>query len=163
MGSWKIIEMSFTRIARISASERHLVRVLVAPGLRRSHADLAEELDRARARGGPGEPLVQHEDLDDLLAAAVDRVQARHGLLEDHRDLLPPDRAHLGLGERQEVAPAEADATAHDTARRRGDEPKDAQRGDALAAPRLAHDRERLARVERERHPTTASVSPAWR
>src|ERR1051326_1170193 len=134
MGSWKIIEMSFTRIARISASERHLVRVLVAPGLRRSHADLAEELDRARARGGPGEPLVQHEDLDDLLAAAVDRVQARPGLLEDPRALLPRARAHLGRGGQRGAAPGEADAPARDAPRGGGEEPKDAQRGDALAA-----------------------------
>src|SRR5262249_35491279 len=78
-------------------------------------------------------------------------VQARHRLLEDHRDLFAADRPHLGLGKGQELAPAKPDAPAHDAPGRRGDEPQDRERGNALPAPRLPHHGERLARGEYQR------------
>jgi hypothetical protein len=40
--------------------------------------------------------LVQADRLDDLVADAVHRAERRHRLLEDQRDLRPPDRPHLG-------------------------------------------------------------------
>jgi hypothetical protein len=78
-------------------------------------------------------------------------VQTRHRLLEDHRDVVAAHVAELGFAERQEIARScvrwlEPDPTAGLDAGRDGDEPHHGQRGHALAAARLADDRERLAR-----------------
>ena len=54
-------------------------------------------------------------------------------------------RAHLALGQRQQVAALEQDAAAGDAARRL-QQPQDRQRGHRLAAARLADQAERLAR-----------------
>ncbi len=60
-------------------------------------------------------------------------------------------RISRGLAE-QEFAPAEPHGAADDPSGRLRHEPEDRQRRDALAAARLADDRERLARVHLERH-----------
>ena len=53
-------------------------------------------ISMARVRAcGARQLLVEDQRLDDLLAARVDRIQRGHRLLEDHRDLLAADRAHL--------------------------------------------------------------------
>jgi len=80
----------------------------------------------------------------------VQRVQRGHRLLEDHRDLVAADPLHLGLGERQQVAAAVADAPAGDPARRVRDEAQDGQRGDALAAAGFPHDAQGLATAQVE-------------
>jgi len=89
---------------------------------------------------------VEANRLHDLLAHRVDGVERGHGFLEHHRDLVPPQPAHLILGEIEEVPPAQEHLPAGDPAGRRGNEPKDAEGGHALPAPRL---------------PTMPSVSPA--
>ena len=50
----------------------------------------------------------------------------------------------------QQIAPAEQDLAADDPARRVGNEPQDAERGDALAGARLADEAEHLARQDVE-------------
>src|SRR5262245_33660097 len=52
---------------------------------------------------------------------------------------------HLLLAEREEIAALEAHLAAHDAAGRLRDQAHDAQRGDGLAAARLADERDRLA------------------
>ena len=54
--------------------------------------------------------LMQPHRLADLLADGQHRVQAGHRLLEDHRDRVAADVAHLRLGQRQQIAALEADA-----------------------------------------------------
>ena len=65
---------------------------------------------------------------------------------------LPRTLAHLVLGQRAQVAPAQHDVAGDDLARRVGDEPHDRQRRDRLARAGLADDAERLLTVEREAH-----------
>ena len=40
------------------------------------------------------------------------RIQARHRLLEDHRDVVAADASHLDIGQRQQFGAAELDAAA---------------------------------------------------
>ena len=73
----------------------------------------------------------------DLVADRVDRVEGGHRFLEDEADAGAADTAHLGFGERPQVAPLEAHLTtghpsgcAQQTNERQG--------GDRLAAARFA-------------------------
>ena len=58
-------------------------------------ADLGQQRDGARA----GRTFVKREmradGLDDLVADAIERVEAGQRVLEDHADALSPDRPHL--------------------------------------------------------------------
>jgi hypothetical protein len=95
--------------------------------------------------------LVQAHRLGDLIADGEHRVERRHRLLEDHADAIAADRAHVLLGQRQQILAGVADAAAGDAPGRRRHQPHDRQRGDRLAAARLADDAERRAARHRER------------
>ena len=87
------------RVARQRHRDHHalahaageLVRVAVDALARARDADALEQRDDAIARLGVGDVLVRLDLLDDLRADAVHRVQRRHRVLEDHRDLLAAD------------------------------------------------------------------------
>ena len=64
-------------------------------------ADQAQHLDRARFGRRAVEALMQRERLGDLPADREHRVERRHRLLEDHRDVVAADVAHLALGQRR--------------------------------------------------------------
>src|SRR5258708_6965806 len=87
--------------------------------------------------------------LADLTADGQHRIQARHRLLEDHRNVVAADGAHLALGESQEILCLEADR-ASDLARGLGDEPHERHGGDRLAAAGFTDDGQRLAFVDVE-------------
>ena len=71
------------------------------------------------------------------------RIQARHRLLKDHRDVVAADASHLDIGKRQQFGAAELDAAA-----------------DAAVAWRCQpHDRERSHTLAGAGFPTTATVS----
>src|SRR5439155_3684761 len=73
------------------------------------------------------------------------RIERRHRLLEDHRDLVAPHGAELLGLEREDVASLELDeAAGTDVPGWLGNEAEDGERGDRLAAPRLPHDAEGL-------------------
>src|SRR6185295_4087771 len=93
--------------------------------------------------------LMQHQRLADLPADGHHRVERGHRLLEDHGDVVAADLAHLRLVESDEVATVELHRAADDAA---GivDEPHQRERRDALAAPALADDGQRLAALQRE-------------
>src|SRR5260370_953574 len=84
------------------------------------------------------EPLVQRQRLADLPADRQYRVERGHRLLKDHRDVVAAHVAHFSFAELAQVAPGEADHPRDDAPGRRRDEAQDRQRGDALAAARLA-------------------------
>jgi len=88
-----------------------------------------------------------HEALD-----REDRVEARHRVLEDHRDLLAADLAHLALVEGEQVAALELDAAAHGGVGEHPGEAEDGGRRDALPAAGLADQADELARGDREAH-----------
>jgi hypothetical protein len=105
--------------------------------------------------------LVAQDALDDLLADRVGRVQARHRLLEDHRHARAAQVAQRPGVELQQVDALEQDLAAGDAPRRLGDQAHDRERGDRLAAARLADDAERAPGPERERDPVDGAVGAA--
>src|SRR5256886_8265720 len=113
--------------------------------------DQPEHLDGAGPRSPAGQPLVDDGGLGDLIAHREHRIERRHRLLEDHRDLVATDRPQLAGLEGQQVAPLQLDeAPGAEMAPGLGDEAEYGERRDGLAAPRLAHDAERLARLHLE-------------
>ncbi len=79
----------------LALAARELVRVLVERRLGVGHLDHLEQLDRALLRVGGAHLEVQSQRLDDLEPDRVDRVQGRHRLLEDDRDVVAADVAQL--------------------------------------------------------------------
>ena len=126
------------------------IRAHAALGI--ADADIGHGLDRDAGSLVGRDGLVQQHGLHDLVADRVDRVQARHGLLEDHGDLAAADLEHLALGEFEQVAPLEHDAARVESPRWARDELHRAHGGHAFAAARLANDGERLARVDAHAH-----------
>jgi hypothetical protein len=108
--------------------------------LGRRNADEPEQLDRIARLA------VNLERLGDLRTDREHRVQRRHRLLEDHRDAIAAQRAHVVLGQREQVAAAVDDRSA-----RRAHEPHDRERERGFAGSRLADDAERGSRCDRER------------
>ena len=127
-----------------------LVRVLAEAHPRRGDAHAREQLGGAIERGGARGAAVALHDLRHLRADGVGRVEARHRLLEDHRHPVAAQARHLALGQRQELAPVEAQPAG---ATRRGarQQAHDRERGHRLAAARLADQARRLAAMDGER------------
>ena len=95
---------------------------------------------------------MQLERLGDLTADREHRVEARHGVLKDHRDVVPADPADLVIVHLEDVRTIEHDRALHDLARRHRDEAHERESGHGLAAAGLADDPERFARRDLERH-----------
>ena len=67
------------------------------------------EQGHRRVVGGPAvEPGPEAQGLGDLAADPHDRVERRHGVLEDHGHLGAPDLAQLGEGHGGEIVAGEA-------------------------------------------------------
>ncbi len=130
----------------LALATRQLVRVLVERGLRVGHLDLLEKLDRALLRSLRRHVVVRAQRLDDLEPDRVDRVERRHGLLEDHGDLVAAHLAQLAVVEAGELAPEELDGAGHLRGRRQ--KPQERHRARALARARLADDRQDLAALD---------------
>ena len=81
-----------------------LVRVVVGAPARLRDADLLEQLDRRALAPPCVEPEVRLERLADLPPDRQHRVQRRHRVLEDHRDLPAADRPQLGVRAAEQVA-----------------------------------------------------------
>src|SRR4029450_5465469 len=95
--------------------------------------------------------VVDSTGLINLIADLVVRVERGHRVLEDHRDLLAPDRAHLVGRERQQILALEDDL-AVDHGLFAVNETHHREERDALAGSGLAHHAKGLARQQRERH-----------
>ena len=102
---------------------------------------------RARA-GGAGQALVQREALADLLLDGVQRVEARHRLLEDEADVVAADAAQGAAVGGQHLVAAVADRAGDLGVL--GQEADGGERGDRLAGAALADDGQGLAGVEIE-------------
>ena len=126
------------------------MRIVAHPPLRRRHVDEAEHLDGPVHRLAPVEALVQPNDLGDLLADRVDRVQRGHRLLEDDGDFPAANPAHLVRAERDQIAPFPQDASLDNLARRHRDQFQHGHRGDRLAAAGFADDAQRLTAPDRQ-------------
>ena len=138
------------------------VGVLVHAQLRPVDVHFGERLDRLRA-GFPvaearaGEP----NRLDDLVADREHRVQRGHGLLEDHGDVPAAHPHQLLFGHVEQVPGRNAglpvESVQHFSVAAlgeiRGQQPDHGQRGDGLAAPRLADEAEGLPRIDMKARP----------
>src|SRR5918995_206949 len=130
---------------------RELERIVVDPLARPRDSDLLQQLHRPLACLLVGQRLVLLDLLDDLVPDLHHRVQRRHRVLEDHRDLGSAHAPQLILGGVDQLralvvrGPLEVRV-------RRARQAHDRHRGDRLAGPRLADNRDDLAGPDRQRH-----------
>jgi hypothetical protein len=115
-------------------------------------ADLRQQFDGPLAHGTTAEVGVVAQRLADLRADPVQRIEARHRVLEDHGDARAAHAAHLRFIERQQIGAVEIDAAGQRKARVGAVEADDRAGRDRLAAAGLADDAEDLAGREAERH-----------
>ena len=127
-------------------------------------ADEVEQLGRPVGHGRAAHALVPPQHLADLATDGQHRVERGHGLLEDVRDVSSPYVAQLLTRAGQQRGAAQARRPRDPGVA--GQQPGQRQRGDALAAARLADQREHLAladvegcRVDGE-HRTVLGVEP---
>ena len=147
----------------LAHTARHLMRVVTRAARRLGDAHELEHLDRARMRRLRPHALMRAHGLGDLVGDRVDRVQRRHRLLEDHRDLVAADRLHRALVKRRQLAAVEGDPAVVRDVTRLVDEPHHRQRSDRLAAAGLADDAERGAGLQLEVDPVDRADRTAVR
>ena len=128
------------------------MRVVLDPAGRLGDADKLQELDRALDGSAVRQTEVDLEALGHEPFDAEHRVQAGDRVLEDHRDVLATDVAHLALGHRDKVAAEELDGAADGGVAHHAREPEDGVRGDTLAAAGLTDEAHELAGGDREAH-----------
>jgi hypothetical protein len=87
---------------------RELVGVIVQTSGTIADANERQQLGGAGAGGGLPKLCVQPQWLSDLAADREDRVQRGHRVLEDHRDLVAANVAHLLDGHREEITPVQS-------------------------------------------------------
>src|SRR5215208_8049232 len=126
---------------------------MLRPLLGVGDTDVAQDLHGLLLGLALGEVLVDADGLPDLVPHCEDRVEARHRVLEDHGDVVAPYFLHPLLAHLEQVLALEEDLALRVFDRRPGVELHDRERRDALSAPRLANDPERLPRLEREGDP----------
>src|SRR5688572_21463082 len=127
---------------------RELERIRIERPHRVRQAYLAEKLERTATRHSTRKAEMLPHDLGDLETHAEHRVQRAHRLLEDHRHFSPAQRAQVALGRVQQVAARIGDVSVERGRWRQ--QAEDGKRGDGLAAPGFADERERafLGKVE---------------
>ncbi|MPM17173.1 hypothetical protein SDC9_63561 [bioreactor metagenome] len=94
---------------------------------------------------------VQQDDLADLIADGIDRVEARHGVLKDDGNLVAADLPHLPLGHFIDMVAVKPEIAADEPAGV-GGKAHEAVSGDRFAGTAFAHDTEHLALADIERH-----------
>src|SRR5580693_190982 len=139
-----------------------LMRVFADTPLRLGDADQCQHLDGPRLRGLFVQSLMDPQRLADLATDGQYRIEARHRLLEDHRNVVAADGAHLALGELQQVLALEANG-AGDLARGLGDQPHQRHRGDRFATAGFTDDGQRLAFVDIEGNAVDGAVDTLTR
>ena len=83
--------------------------------------------------------VVGHDHLPNLVPYGHNRVEAGHGVLEDHGDLAAPVLAHLLRRQTQQVRPIEEDLAGDNLSRRVGDQTHNAAGQGGLACAGLPH------------------------
>ena len=117
-------------------------------GIRQAH--LGEHVHRDAPGLAHGDLLVAANALAHLLAHAHGGIQAGHGVLEDHGELLAPVGLHLLVAELGEILALEQDFAALEAHWGRGQQLHDGLHAHALAAAGFADDGEGLARIQVE-------------
>ena len=132
---------------------RELVGIVVVALFRGRDAHAAHHLYRALPRLAAADPLVALDRLGDLLADGEGGVQGGHRLLEDHRDVVAAQLAHLGGREPSEILAFEDHLPARNAPGRYRHKPHDGECRHTLAAAGLAHEAEGAPGPECEAHP----------
>ena len=127
-----------------------LVRIFVEPAVGIGNADDGHQFERPLPPLPGVERLVGDQVFLDLHADRQDRVQGRHRLLENHRDLAATQPAEFFRGHGNEIAAAPVDTAAHVS--RFADQPHDGTQRDALARAGFADEADDLARADVEIH-----------
>ncbi len=135
----------------LAHAARQLMRVLVETLRRLGDPDRVQQRERGLVGLALVHVQVEDQRLGDLLADLHHRVERRHRVLEDHRHLGAPHRAHVVLRVADDVVALVEDVALTDDVAL-GQQAHDRPRQDRLARAGLAHDAERLAAVEAERH-----------
>ncbi len=128
------------------------MRILPQPPAGIGDADHFEQLQGAALGVSASRALMLFEHFGYLAADRQHGIERGHRLLEDHPDVAAADQAHLGLGERQQVAAVEQDLSRHDPSRRIGYEAQDRKRAHGLARAAFADHGHGLALVDGVRH-----------
>ncbi len=113
------------RVTRQSHGDHHalahaagkLMGIVAKTLFRSRNAHFLEHLDGAIARLPLSQVQVQPHRLGDLFADRQHRVERGHRILEDHRDLIAANLAHLALALVGQVLPEQFDAIARDGSR----------------------------------------------
>jgi hypothetical protein len=104
--------------------------------------------ERAKISGSKVKWARSASAVGNLKAHGENRIEAGHRLLENHRDLIAPNAAHLPRGEGGEVLIAKINAIAQNLAGRLWYEPENRQRGHRFTTAGLAHHTEGLTGIE---------------
>ena len=83
---------------------RELVRESARTPLRLGNARFRQQLNRLLRRAASGQAALEAQGLGHLRADGHQRIERRHRLLKNHGDFIAAQRAHLPLGQRQQVA-----------------------------------------------------------
>src|SRR5487761_2288372 len=86
------------------------MRIAREPRFRVGDAYLGEQLKRARPRLLPADAAVKLQDFADLRLNRMQRIERRHRLLEDDRNVVAANATHLALRKRQQLAALEVNA-----------------------------------------------------
>ena len=89
--------------------------------------------------------MVVADDLEDLVADGHDRVQRRHGILKDHRDLTAAHLTHFLFGQLQKIVSFVDDLTGNNFSGRVRDQAHDTARQCCFACAGLADQTQSLA------------------
>ena len=135
----------------LTLAARQFVRIGTEPLFRFMDADFLKQFEDALPGAGVVHAAVQLQDLADLPLDGVQRVQRRHGLLEDDGDAVAADRLHVAVGNLQQVLALEEDLTRGMGRHRIGKQAQDGQRGDGFSGARFANERDGFAAADAER------------
>lgn len=136
---------------------RDLVRIAGEALPRMRDPEQVEHLQRERLRLLHGLAPVHPDRFHQLGADGEDRIERRHGLLEDHRHVVAPDAAHGSGRQRHEVAVAPVLAGEPDIAFHPGrflvvEQPHEGEADGRLSRAGLADQGNDLSRCDREAH-----------
>src|SRR5207302_10738278 len=95
-----------------------LVRIIVETPLGSGNPDFGQERDRPLAQRRAAQIRMRGDGLGQLLADAVERVEAGERILKDHADAFAANAAHGGGAEVVDARPGKKNLAGGDAARR---------------------------------------------
>ncbi len=134
----------------LAHAARQLVRVIVQAAYRSRNVHLGQQFCGHATRLATGQVAVAAQYVHHLVADREDRIQGRHRLLKNHRDIAPTDVFDLAVRQRHKITTLQFDTACRDPARRHRDKAQDRQPRDCLATTRLAHQSQGLVGVHVE-------------